>query len=236
MTERLPPPDESLFPPLARDHVRTLDRGLLVGRIHATAGAHPTGWNEFRYFGPTTARFDHQPEPRRLHPSRRIMYAAAALPHVDGRAVPVLRTCVSEVFRERGAIELSRDAPYFVLFRLARPVRLLDLVGSDWVTLAGSNAAISSGPRRAARDWARAIYRHYPSEKLDGLFYSSSQVPSARSVALFERAANAMPPRPEAHLPLSHPSLRAELEVYAGAAPHASHSVAFAIRSVRLAV
>jgi hypothetical protein len=117
------------------------------------------------------------------------------------------------VFRERGVVEVSRDAPFFVLFRMARPVRLLDLADSDWVTLAGGNAAIASGPRGIARDWSRAIYRRY--QDVDGLYYSCSTVPPARSVALYERAADAIPARPAAHLPLSHPALRTELEAYA---------------------
>jgi hypothetical protein len=213
VTERLPPPDESLFPPLASRHVRVLPSGHLIGRIHATSGRYPIAWSDFRHFGPMTARFDHQPLPRRLHPTRGVMYATPVVAGKAGQPLPVLRTCVAEVFRERGVVELSRDAPFFVLFRLARPVRVLDLTDSDWLTLAGGNAAIASGPRGVARDWSRAIYGQYAD--IDGLYYGCSTVPPARSIALYERAADATPSRPSAHLPLSHPALRAELEAYA---------------------
>ena len=214
MTERLPPPDTSRFPALAPRHVHKLTTGRLVGRIYPSAGAHSLRWNEFRYYGPTGARFDHQPPPPRLHPRRGVYYASAV-----GRGLnppPVLRTCVAEVFAERGAIELGRDVPYFVLSRPARPLRLLDLADSDWITLAGGNGAISSGPRSVARDWARAIYRHYTgSDAVDGLYYPCSIIPPARSLVLFERARLALRTRPELQLPLTHPALRAELEHYA---------------------
>jgi hypothetical protein len=212
VTERLPPPDVSLFPTLRPQHVRVLEPGHLLGRIHATSGRFPTAWSQFRFFGPLTARFDHHPPPRGAH-DRGVMYATAVLPARRRHALPVLRTCVAEVFGERGALELSRDAPFFVLFRLLRTVRLLDVADSDWVTLAGGNAAISSGARSRARDWSRAIYGHY--DDIDGVFYGCSAIPPARSVALYERATDALPRQPDAHLPLSHPSLRAELEVYA---------------------
>lgn len=201
---------------LQASDVRELPAGALMGRIHSSAGEFPTRWDQMRRFGPTTARFDHQPPPPRMHPERRVMYAVPALDGPDGVALPLLRTCVAEVFRDRGAVELSRDQAYFVVFGLARPVRLLDVVDSTWVTRAGGNGAISSGLRSTSRDWARAVHRHYQGdEALDGIFYGCSNIPAARSVTLWERAESALPARPAAHLPLSHPALRAELEAYA---------------------
>lgn len=130
--------------------------------------------------------------------------------------MPVLRICVAECFRDRGAIELSRNAPYYVLFRTTRPLRLLDVMDSDWVTLAGGNGAISTGLRSMSRDWARAIYRHYKgTQRVEGIHYGCSNIPPARSIALFERARSALPQKPDVHLPLTHPALRAELEHYA---------------------
>lgn len=216
MTERLPPPDPALFPRLAAGHVHVLDPDRLLGRIHATAGRHPTAWRGFRFFGPTSARFDHHPPPPRRHPVRAVLYAVSTVIGRQDGQPPVLRTCVNEVFGDRGAVELSRDGPFFVLFRPVRPLRLLDLADSDWVARAGGNAAISSGLRSTARRWSRAIYRHYQAEDtVDGLLYVTSTMPPARSVVLFERAADALPARPLAHLPLTHPALRAELESYA---------------------
>lgn len=215
MTERLPPPDTGRFPPLEGRDVRLLPRGQLIGRVHAQTGAHAMAWDEFRTFGPTTARFDHHPPPPRRHPTRAVLYGVPA-PTPSPAAMPVLRTCVAECYQERGAIELSRDSPYFVLFRLTRPLRLLDVSDGDWIVRAGGNAAISCGLRSAAREWARAIYRHYQGdEALDGVFYACSTIPPARSIALWERAGDAMPATPEVHRPLADPALRAELEVYA---------------------
>ncbi|MGH8890505.1 MAG: hypothetical protein ACRDV3_12235 [Acidothermaceae bacterium] len=216
MSEPLPAPDPHRFPKLQSRHLRVIETGTLLGRIHPQSGAHPSLWNEFRRFGPTRSRFDHQPPPAREHPQRAIFYAVPAMNDRRGKPVPVLRTCIAECFRDRGVAELRRDDPYFVLFRTIRPLRLLDLVDSDWVALAGGNGAISTGTRSTAREWSRAIYRHYTGEQaIDGLFYLCANVPVARTAAIFERGRRAVPPRPEAHLPLSHPSLRAELEIYA---------------------
>jgi len=216
VSEKLPAPDTNRFPALRNPHVRIVEQGRLLGRLHATGGDYPTKWGEFRFWGPTKARFDHHPPPTRLHRSRSVYYAAPSLLDAQGERVPVLRTCVAEVFRDRGAIELSRDAPYFVLYRNSRPLRLLDVADSDWVALAGGNAAISSGLRSRSREWARAIYRAYKGgDAVDGLYYTCSNIPTARSIALFERAVDALPPRPQLHIPLTHPALRPELESYA---------------------
>jgi hypothetical protein len=216
VTERLPAPDTTKLPVLDGGDVRVLDRGQLIGRIHAQAGSRPSRWDEFRAFGPTTSRFDHQPPPRRVHPSRAVLYGAPALPGLAGPVTPVLATCLAECFRDRGVIELSRDSPYFAVFRTARAVRLLDLADTTWVTRAGGNAAISSGLRSVARQWARTIYRHYTgADAVDGLIDTCSNIPSARSLVLWERARDAVPARPLVHRPLADPSLRAELEVYA---------------------
>jgi RES domain len=214
VSEKLPPPDTRLFPELVAGHVKLIDSDRLVGRLHATSGRHPLRWDEFRRYGPTSARLDHQPAPRGVHPSRAVMYAAPALD--TGDPSPLLRTCVAEVFRDRGAIELRRGSPYYVLWRPTRPLRVLDVADSDWVTLAGGNGAISTGLRSVARDWSRAIYRHYSgSRAVDGILYSSSHIPPARNIVLFERATRALPRHPELNVPLTHLALRAELEHYA---------------------
>lgn len=208
MSERLPAPEAGRFPSLAKAHVKVLPAGILLGRIHAQGGSYPTSWDGFRCYGPTPSRFDHHPPPRRVHPTRAVLYAAPRL-----QRAAVLETCLLECFQVRRVIELSRDDPYFVLFRTTRPVRLLDVADSNWVARAGGNGAISAGLRSTARDWSRAIYRTYPD--IDGVYFSCSLNPAARSVVLYERAVSAMPRRPDGHWPLSHPALRAELEVYA---------------------
>lgn len=216
MTERLPQPDTAKFPPLEDGDVRCLRPGTLLGRVHAAAGRHPAAWDEFRAFGPTTSRFDHHPEPSRVHPTRAVMYAAPALRDADGAILPVLRTCLAECFRDRGVVELARDSPHFALFETTRELRLLDVADSLWITKAGGNAAISSGARSTARAWARAIYRHYKdADAVDGIIYTCSNIPVARSMVLWERAKDAVPVRPAGHHPLASAALRAEIEVYA---------------------
>lgn len=215
MSERLGRPDTDLFPFPVDPYIRTLSAGTLLGRIYAAGGDHPSAWRTFRAYGPTGARFDHHPPPRRLHAARRIMYAAAALPDRGGSIYPLLKTALAEVFRDRGVVEVRRDDPYFAMLQLQRPVHLLSLSDSDWVTVAGGNAAITSGVRSQSRNWARAIYRHYGTN-IDGVFYAPSNVPPARSVALWDRAEDALPTRPVFNEPLAHPGLRARLETYAG--------------------
>ena len=57
---------------------------------------------------------------------------------------------MAECVRDRDVVELRRDDAYLVLFRIIRPLRLLDLVGSDWVTLARAPAETARF-RRALR-------------------------------------------------------------------------------------
>jgi len=213
VTERLRPPDVSRFPEVADGHVRPLPVGSLLGRIHFTEGEHPSAWNAFRSFGPTSCRFDHHDGQRGEHPTRAILYAAPVIDDAYGRRVPPLDTCLVEVFRDTGVVDVTRGSPYFALFRTRRPLRLLDLVDSNWVTLAGGNAAISSGSRADAREWSKAIYERYPDGAVDGLFYGCSNMPRGRSVALYERARTALNPSPELDLPLAGPALFGDVEV-----------------------
>jgi hypothetical protein len=164
-----------------------------------------------RSFGPTHARFDHHPEPVGDHPNLGIMYGAV-ISKVDPD-YPLLRTCLAEVFRDSGTVTLKRHEPHFATFATQRPLRLLDLADSDWLTLAGGNTAIMSGPRSASRAWARATYAAYP--ELDGILYQPSNTPPARAVALFERAARAIPNHPSFHQPLAARGLRPAIETFA---------------------
>jgi hypothetical protein len=212
VTERLLPPDRAQFPPLRAAYVRVLKVGTMVGRIHFTSGPHPATWGAFRRFGPTKNRFDHHPPPRQTHQRRAILCAAPVVRDVDAQVVPPLHTCLVEAFRDTGVVDTKTYRPYFALFRLRRPLRLLDLADSNWITVAGGNAAISSGPRGRSREWARAIYRHYPASDVHGLYYCCSNMPRGRSIALFERARTALPAHPEVDLPLSHPGLWSDVE------------------------
>lgn len=178
MSQRLARPNTDRFPPLDASYLRAVPVGTLVGRIYRAGGAHPATWGSFRSFGPTKARFDHQPPPPREHPTRRITYVAPAIPGPTGHTYPVLKTCMAETYRDRGAVETTRDDPYLALFETTRQLLLLDLGESDWITTAGGNGAISSGLRSSAREWAHAIYRHYDGDDApDGLIYPTSNIP-----------------------------------------------------------
>lgn len=219
MTEELPPPDRSRFPALQGKHLAVLRAGTVIGRIFYAGGDHPATWNRFRHFGPTHLRFDHHTEPKRDKQERGIMYAATRKlflsPEVEAHAPhPLLRTCLAEVFRDSGTIDTAKGKPTFAIFRLVEDVVLLDVTDSDWITTAGGNAAISSGKRARAREWSRAIYEHH-GEALDGLYYASSNLPAARSVALYERAASKFPAHPDLSQELTSGKLAPELSVYA---------------------
>lgn len=176
---------------------RIVPAGTPLFRIYFRGGPYPVTWNQLRYYGPTNARFDHHQAPPRVQ-ARGILYAAD---HP--------RTPLAEVFQVQRTINVRRAEPWLVGFRLATDVQLLDLTGL-WPTRAGASMAISSGPRPMARRWASAIYDAYPTAA--GLWYSSSMHANAPCVALFERAASALPTRPAFHRALADDILRAFLE------------------------
>ena len=180
-----------------------LDAGTLLFRIYFRGGEHPTGWNEFRAFGPLAAsRFDHHPEPRGSGPGSHegfgILYAAS-----------LVKTCVAEVFQDGRVVDRRRREPWLVGFEIEGPLDLLDLTG-NWPTRMGASMTINSGPRPSARQWSRTIHEAYP--RAAGLLYASSMNANERAVALYERCRAALPPRPAIHVPLSHPGLRVELD------------------------
>jgi hypothetical protein len=139
---------------------------------------------------------------------RRILYVAAQI-----------RTCLAEVFQRRRHIDTSFGHPWLVGFALAAPLRLLDLTGA-WPTRAGASMAINSGPRPRARRWSRAIYVAYPAAQ--GLYYASSMDGNAPAVALFERAAPALPAHPFFHRALADQLLQPAL---AGAAEELGYTL-----------
>ena len=180
MTEALPDPDVKRFPALEQDHLRGVDSQHLLFRIYSVVGAHPMRWDQFRRFGPTSGRFDHHPEgDRQVHPGHGVWYGGLDQP--GGRSA--LATVVAEAFQQTRVIPLRSRRRWMVITAPARPLRLLSL-DSSWITQAGGNAAIRSGPRVQARKWARAIHRHYP--EIDGLAWSSSVYPPGSAVVLWE--------------------------------------------------
>ncbi len=197
MADRLtqPPPVATLGAIAPEIHV--LPTGAVLWRIYFRAGVHPSQLDQFRAFGPTTARFDHHPSPTRRHRGRAILYASDSGP-----------TSVAEVFQQTRVIDRFADSPALAAFQLTRDLHLLDLTGA-WPTRAGASMAIHSGSRAKSRAWSRAIYVAYPN--VEGLRYASSMNANQPAFAFYERARAALPTAAAMDLPLSAPGLMAPL-------------------------
>lgn len=202
MSERLPPPDSARIRDSAHwsEELVVLPAGTVMVRVHPLAGQHPMAWNQLRAFGPTKSRFDHHPPPRRVHPSRKIAYATTG----PGAFVAAL----AEWFQDDGGgvapFDLALRRPSITIFETSAEATLLDL-DSGWVTRAGGNQAISTGPRAVCRDWSRAIYRHH--RQLQGLAFGSSVWGPGQCLALWERSSSAFPAAPIATRQLGDPAL-----------------------------
>jgi hypothetical protein len=101
-------------------------------------------------------------------------------------------------------IDRGRDAPWLVKFEIVREVSLLNLTDL-WPTRAGASMTINSGSRIMARKWSRAIYSAY--ENVEGLLYCSAMHGNRPAVALYDRAASAMPMTPTFNRALLDPSI-----------------------------
>lgn len=200
MSERLPDPDPHLWPSDPQRWTLELPTGTPLSRLFPGGGPHPTRWNTFRSWGPTNSRFDHHPDPVGDHPTMGVMYLGRAGIIRHGRAYPAFTCALGEYYQDRKTVDPEGALDHHAVFTLARPVRVLDIGDTDWVTVAGGNAAICSGERSQARKWAREIYLRYPT--IEGIAYSSSVNPAARAVALWERAATSLPPAPALSAPL----------------------------------
>lgn len=179
---------------------KTYRKGSLVWRIHFAGGQYPTRWNEFRFFGPTSSRFDHHlPDAngQSCTQDRGIMYLAKNGP-----------TCIAEVFQSTRVIDRNSGSPWLAGFRLEKAIKLLDLTGVFTTTL-GASTAIHSGPRPRAQRWARQLYDAY--QKVDGILYCSSMYGNADSIALFERGSRSVPALTVFHRALNDPAMLALL-------------------------
>lgn len=182
---KFPRPDPATVRAAPPD-VKTLAQGTNLARVYASAGDHPTRWNQFRHYGPTNSRFDHHLPGRNGQArvqDRSVLYCAVS-------AV----TCLAEVFQQTRRIDRVRGAPWLVVFELARPVRLLDL-GGAWPTRAGASMAINTGSRVRAREWAQCFYDAF--DDLDGIHDASSMHANQSAIVLNDRAAQALAPHPE---------------------------------------
>lgn len=186
-----PPPRGGLTS--LRPAERILKENTLLWRIYFLGGSYPTAWDEFRAWGPKKdARFDHHLPPPRLQ-ARKILYAATRI-----------YTCFAEAFQASRTIDRTVRAPRLVGFETARPIRLLDLMGT-WPTQAGASMAINTGRRDRARRWSLRIYEDYPN--IEGLLYPSSMDSNQAAVALYERAEPCLPSRPTFDRALADPAV-----------------------------
>ena len=193
MAQSLSPPPSVADLRRIGPEVHVLPRGAIVWRVYFRTGPHPTTWDAFRAYGPTGARFDHHDPPAGMHARKSILYGADQGP-----------TCLAEVFQDTRVIDRNRHVPAIAAFALEEDLSLLDVTGA-WPTRAGASAAISSGSRKRARDWSRAIYDAFPS--LAGIRYGSSMDANRPALALYERAQPALPARALLDLPLATPGL-----------------------------
>ncbi len=193
-----PPLPESLAD--VEPAIRRVTAGTRVWRVYVRGGLHPGHWNRLRTFGPTTARFDHQlpdatGEPREQ--TRAIQYLA-----LDGI------TPLAEVFQDTRVIDRAAHSPWLVAYELITDLELLDLTGT-FATRAGASMLINCGSRPRARAWSRVFYEAYP--QIQGLYYASCVHQNKASLALYERAAGAIPAHPSFHRALSDQALRLTL-------------------------
>ena len=208
MSEQLPHPDIARFPELTAEEtwVREVPIGSALARIFSAGGPYPSAWHDFRSYGPVDARFDPHPPPPAEHAAAGVMYAVLeSSGRTAGGADSAFAACLLEVFQATRMIRRTSGSPTLAIFETVRPLRLLDVSDSDWITVAGGNAAISSGERSRSRAWARAIRTRYP--ELDGIVSASSVIPSERVVALWSRAGDALPRHPLAGLRLDRDEL-----------------------------
>ena len=171
----------------------TLEAGTRLNRIYRRGGAHPTLWDAFRYFGPTSARFDHHELDAHGKPfdqARGVIYFAG-----DGP------TALAEVFQEKRAVNREVGRPWLVTIALAADVSLLNLTDTFCVQ-AGGSMKLVSGPTVYSQNWSRGFYECC--DDIHGLYYPSS-LTNRPAVALYERAlvANPFPAVPLFHRALN---------------------------------
>lgn len=185
------PPVRLPLPSLRSGEVIELQAGLVIWRVYFTGGPWPAAWNQFRHWGPGSARFDHHLEPARVQ-ERGIQYGA------DNP-----RTALAEVYQRTRIINLHRHQPALAGFELNRAVRVLDLT-SLWPTRAGASGELATGAHRRARQWSRAIYEAYPD--VEGLMYATKMHGRAVSWAFYERCEDALGAHPRFNRLLADPS------------------------------
>ena len=228
MSEEAPTPNPAQFPDLPSDHswCSTIAAGTMFARVFHTAGPYPSDWNAYRSYGPVDSRFDPHPNPPQEHAGYGVMYTVpelSAQPRRQGNtagetiegdaAMSTLATCLIECFQRKRVITRELNTPALAFFSVTRELTLLNLSDSDWLTVAGGNAAVMSGSRERSREWSRAIAHRYPD--IDGVLSASSLMPHTRISALWQRSQDALPAHPDALLTLDRPELTGIIEATA---------------------
>ncbi|WP_226783258.1 RES domain-containing protein [Oceaniglobus trochenteri] len=179
-----------------------LPAGHELLRIWSSDTRYLSGFSQFRFFGPTSSRFDHHLPSSSGAPvigDRGILYAVE-----QGSDAAI--SALAEVFQSSRTIDLTTGKPFLSIFSTTLDLKLLDLTG-HWTTRIGASALISSGRREICRGWSRDFYDAYPD--IDGIRYRSSMSGGGTiAFALFERGLPAMPASPDVNLSLNDPVLR----------------------------
>lgn len=191
MSQKLPNPPSN-FGVAAVTH--TISPGTRLWRIYFRGGSHQVTWSDFRFYGPTSSRFDHHKPPGQIQ-KRGILYATA-------KSKATL-SAFAEVYQDTRVIDRFHNTPWLAAFELTDSLSMLD-TKSIWTVRAKGNMAINSGSRVQSRKWARQIYRQYPD--VHGIWYPSS-ITNHPCSAIFERGDFALPTRAVFNRALSDPSL-----------------------------
>lgn len=161
---------------------------------------HNTNALSFRYYG-SLERFDHQRYSRdapATDEKRGIYYAGFTL-----------SCCLVEVFGDKRTIEVGNYCVAQV--GLTRPLSLLDLCGTPAMTNGTVYALSSISERDISQSWSRYFYdKHNTYTSVDGIIYHNAHN-SEQSVALYERATDALSCSPSDVMPLNHRALRTEI-------------------------
>lgn len=116
--------------------------------------------------------------------------------------------CFGRVHGAKGVAEAALKQRNLFAIAANRPLRLVDLTGSNLVKL-GADARLSSGSYGISRTWAKAIWQH--PMQVDGLRYRSRHDDERFCCGLFERASTQLREENLGNLIESHPSLLSEI-------------------------
>ena len=179
--------------------MHSIDKNKCLVRIFNPT-RHNTNALSFRYYG-ALERFDHQRYSRDAPANdeeRGIYYAGFTL-----------SCCLVEVFGDKRTIEVGNYC--VALIELKRPLSLLDLCGTPAMANGTVVALSSVSERNISQSWSRYFYDNYDTyTKVDGIIYHNAHN-SEQSVALYERAFDALSCSPSNVMPLNYKALRTDI-------------------------